>query len=91
MGERSPWVNGGCETGLRPAMKIRLRDGRSTPHLSSRSSPNTLLDAPDGDDGVSVNKAGYSPYAYDVAPAVVKAALKVECSSQAALRTIDQV
>ena len=69
-----------------PAMKIRQRDGRSAPHLSSRSSPFTLLDSPDGDDGVSVNKAGYSPY--DVVPAVVKAALKVECCDSSGFHLI---
>jgi hypothetical protein len=60
-----------------PAMKIRRRDGQSAPNLNSYTSPFSLLDSEDGDDGVSVNKRGYSPYF--TAPAVSTMALKVEC------------
>eukprot|EP01043_Picozoa_sp_COSAG02_P006470 COSAG02_NODE_184_length_30545_cov_128.634402_15_plen_909_part_00 len=60
-----------------PAMKIRRRDGESMTTLNRLTTPFSLLDSEDGDDGLSVNKRGYTPYL--VAPAVQKMALKVEC------------
>ena len=65
-----------------PAMKIRRRVGRSAPNIYSSTNPFQLLDSEDGDDGVSVTKASYTPYS--IAPSVVRLGLKVECCDASA-------
>ena len=58
-----------------PHQKIRQRSGPCLPTMTAENTNYALLDSDDGDDGLSVNKANYSPYAGNV---IMNMALKVE-------------
>ena len=58
-----------------PHQKIRQRSGPCLPTMTAENTNYALLTSDDGDDGLSVNKANYSPYSSGV---VMNMALKVE-------------
>ena len=69
------WPNPPADGYGGPHQKIRKRSGMALPTMDDSNNVYSLLPSDDGDDGLSVNKANYSPYAEGV---IMNMALKVE-------------